>query len=428
MTAQRGDAEPADVTAPPAPAGTTAARRGNASVFWRYWTASTVSQVGDAVTTVALPLLAVGVLHASAFEVSLLPAAQYAAWIAIGLPAGVIVQRLPLRGTQVVMDLIRAAAIVSVPVAYALGVLHLAQLVVVALIVGLATVVFDVGNSTFLPAIVSKDELTVRNSLTSASTSATQLGGPSIGGVLVQFCGSALSLLLDAVSYVVSALLLWSLPRPACTTAPAKRESTLALIKEGWRFIAHHAVIRPCVAAATLVNFILGGLMALTPVFLVRTLHAPASLVGLLIATEGLGSLFGAALTTRMANRLGSARTLLYVTAAGPVFVLFLPLAQGGWGLLLFAVGNLGFGAAAVVMSILTRTHRQTVTSMELLPRVMATVRFVSWGAIPVGALTAGAMATALGNRGAMWTMFAFAFLAPLALWSSRVRKMRDLI
>ncbi|MFK8845169.1 MFS transporter [Streptomyces sp. Ac-502] len=326
------------------------------------------------------------------------------------------------------MDLVRAAAIVSVPVAYALGVLHLAQLVVVALIVGLATVVFDVGNSTFLPAIVSKGELTVRNSLTSASTSATQLGGPSIGGVLVQFCGSALSLLLDAVSYVVSALLLWSLPRPACTTAPVKRESTLELIKEGWHFIAHHAVIRPCVAAATLVNFILGGLMALTPIFLVRTLHAPASLVGLLIATEGLGSLFGAALTTRMANRLGSARTLLYVTAAGPVFVLFLPLAQGGWGLLLFAAGNLGFGAAAVVMSILTRTHRQTVTSMELLPRVMATVRFVSWGAIPVGALTAGAMATALGNRGAMWTMFAFAFLAPLALWSSRVRKMRDLI
>ncbi|MFK8845170.1 hypothetical protein [Streptomyces sp. Ac-502] len=94
MTAQREDAEPADVTAPPAPAGTAAASRGNASVFWRYWTASTVSQVGDAVTTVALPLLAVSVLHASAFEVSLLPAAQYAAWIAIGLPAGVIVQRL----------------------------------------------------------------------------------------------------------------------------------------------------------------------------------------------------------------------------------------------------------------------------------------------------------------------------------------------
>lgn len=404
-----------------------APRRRGLSVFWRYWTASTVSQAGDAVTTVALPLLAVGALQASAFEVSLLPAAQYAAWIAIGLPAGVIVQRLPLRGTQVVMDLLRAAAIVSVPVAYALGVLHLAQLVVVALVIGLATVVFDVGNSTFLPTIVSKDELTARNSLSSASTSATQLGGPSLGGVLVQFCGAALSLVVDAVSYLVSALLLWSLPRAAPPEAPAERESTVALIKEGWRFVAHHTVIRPCAAAATLTNFILGGLMALTPVFLVRTLHAPASLVGLLIAAEGLGSLVGATLTTRLANRLGSARTLVCGTFAGAAFALLMPLAQTGWGLLLFALGSMGFGAAAVIMSILTRTHRQTVTPIELLPRVMATVRFISWGAIPVGALVAGAAATALGNRGAVWVMCALAFLAPLALWSSPIRRMRDL-
>jgi MFS family permease len=180
---------PQDIRSDP-PAGD---RPQSASAFWRYWTASTISRVGDAITTVALPLVAVGVLHASSLEVSFLTAAQYAACLAIGLPAGVIVQRLPLRGTQVAMDLLRAAAVVSVPVAAALHMLHPAHLVLVALVIGLATVVFDVGNSTFLPSIVSKEQLTARNSLTSASVSATQLGGPSLGGVLVQFLGGAAS-------------------------------------------------------------------------------------------------------------------------------------------------------------------------------------------------------------------------------------------
>jgi MFS family permease len=399
-----------------------------ASLFWRFWTATTISGVGDAVTTVALPLLAVSVLHASSFEVSLLPAAQYAAWIAIGLPAGVIVQRLPLRGTQVAMDVIRAVAVLSVPVAALLGVLHLAQLVVVALVVGLATVVFDVGNSTFLPSIVSKEELTARNSLASGSAAATQMGGPAVGGVLVQLCGAAVSLVFDAVSYLVSAVLLRSLPRPAAPTSlQAKRESTLALIKEGWHFAVRHKVIRLCAAAATLVNFTLGALMALIPVFLVRTLDAPASLVGVLIATEGLGSFIGAAVTTTLANRFGSARTILYSTLAGACAALLMPLAGSGWSLLLFALGNMGVGAAAVVLSVLARTHRQTVTPPELLPRVMATVRFVSWGAVPVGALTAGVAGTLLGSRGALWLIVAVGFLTPLAMWTSSIRGRRDL-
>ncbi|MFC5215367.1 MFS transporter [Streptomyces coerulescens] len=402
-------------------------RRNSASAFWRYWTASTISSVGDAITTVALPLVAVTVLHASSLQVSFLTAAQYAAWIVIGLPAGVIVQRLPLRGTQVAMDLVRAVAVLSVPVAAAFDVLHLAQLVLVALVIGLATVVFDVGNSTFLPSIVSKDELTARNSLTSASVSATQLGGPSLGGVLVQLFGGAASLLFDAVSYLTSAVLLRSLPRPAPAKQPERGESTLDLIKEGWRYVARHPAIRPCVAAATLVNFTCGAFMALLPVFLVRTLDAPVALVGVLIATEGLGSLIGAALTPRLAERLGSARTLLVTTLFGASVALLMPLSTSGWGLLLFALGNIGFGASVVVLSILTRTHRQTVTPPDLLPRVMATVRFVSWGAVPFGALTAGAVATAAGNRGSLWLICALAFLAPVAVWTSPIRRMRDL-
>ncbi|CAL2070332.1 MFS transporter [Streptomyces sp. TR1341] len=400
---------------------------GKAGMFWRYWTASTASGVGDAVTTVALPLVAIETLHAGAFEVSLLPAARFVAWLAIGLPAGVIVQRLPLRGTQIAMDLIRAAAMAWVPLAAALGILRLWQLVLVTLVIGLAGVVFDVGNSTFLPSIVSKEELTARNSLLSGSSAATQLGAPSLGGVLVQFCGAATSLLVDAVSYVVSGVILWTVPRPKDKRAPAAAGSPWAQISEGWRYVTRHPVIRPCVTAATLVNFVCGTLIALTPLYLVRTLGTPVGLVGVVMATDGLGSLLGAALTPRLAARLGSARAIRWATPVGAVALVLLPLSSGGWGLLLFGLGNTVFTMGVVVLSILTRTHRQSVTPPELLPRVMATVRFVSWGAVPVGSLLAGTAAAGLGTRDALWLVGAVSLLAPLALWAGPVRRMRVL-
>ncbi|WP_328464454.1 MFS transporter [Streptomyces sp. NBC_00448] len=423
--------------------------RGRAAVFWRYWTASTVSGAGDAVTSVALPLIAVGALGAEGFEVSLVTAAEFAAWILIGLPAGVLVQRLPLRGTQVAMDLVRAAAIASVPVAAAIGALRLAQLVVVALLVGLASVVFDVGNATFLPSVVPKEELTSRNSLTSGTQAVNQLAGPSLGGMLVQFAGAAATLVVDAVSYLASAALLRTLPRAegrprvaapgtGAASGPAGARSdggsgagagagTFALIREGWRYVVRHRVVAPCVAMATSVNFVCGGLTALIPVFLVRTLGAPAVAVGALMAAEGVGSLIGAAVTPRLAAAVGSARALLFAGGAGACAALLMPLAGGGAGLLLFALGNAGFGAGVVVLSILTRTHRQTTTPPDLLPRVMATVRFVSWGAIPFGALTAGAVSALWGNRGALWLVCGLAFVSPVILLAGPLRRTRRL-
>lgn len=151
-------------------------------------------------------------MHVSAIQVGLITAAAYVAWLLLGLPADILVQRLPLRGLQVTMDLLRAAAVASVPLAAAFGVLGLAQLIVVALLVGLANVLFDVGSSTFLPSLVAMEQLTSRNSLISGSVAATELAGPSSGGVLVELVGGAAAMLLDAVSYLASAALLRSLP------------------------------------------------------------------------------------------------------------------------------------------------------------------------------------------------------------------------
>ncbi|RAG81101.1 MFS transporter [Streptacidiphilus pinicola] len=408
---------------------TTAERppRRRVGAFWRYWTASTVSGVGDAVTAVALPLVAVLTLHASALQVSLITAASYVAWLLIGLPAGVLVHRLPLRGTQVAMDLLRAVAVASVPLSAALGALGLPQLIVVALVVGLASVVFDVGNSTFLPSIVSKDELTSRNSLTSGTRAATQLGGPSVGGVLVQLLGAAASIVVDAVSYLASAAVLSTLPRVEHPASGDARRGMGEMIREGWRYVTRHPVIGPCAADATAVNFVCGGLMALTPVFLVRTLGAPPALVGLLIATEGLGALVGAALTPRIVSLLGNARALRWAAFGAPLFVALMAASGHSALLVVFAVGNAGFAGSVVVTSIVTRTYRQTATPPELLPRVMATVRFVSWGAIPFGALAAGGAATLWGTRTAFALMGVLAAVSPAILWAGPIRRMREL-
>jgi MFS family permease len=397
-----------------------------ASVFWRYWSASAISDTGSAVTAVALPLVAVLTLHASAGQVSLIAAAEYVAWIVIGLPAGVITQRLPLRGTQVAADLARAVAIGSIPAAWWIGQLTVVHLVLSALVVSFANVLFDVSNSTFLPAVVSKADLTARNSLMSGTQAATQLGGPSVGGLLVQLVGAVPTLLMDAVSYLVSAVLLRSLPSPA-VERPRPGVSTAEMISEGWRFVTRHPVMRPCMETATIVNFVLGGLLALAPVYLVRELHGAPVLVGLLLATEGAGTLIGAALTPRMSRAQGSARAVISGSLLLAVMALLVPSGDGWLGMVCFGVGYAGMACGAVVVSVCARTHRQVASPPDLLSRVMATVRFISWGAIPVGSLVAGGLASLLGVRPAMWIVCLLASLAPLVLLVSSVRRLREL-
>ncbi|GAA3779949.1 MFS transporter [Micromonospora maritima] len=397
-----------------------------AGVFWRWWAAGTTSYLGSAVGAVALPLTALTVLDASAFEMGLVAAASFAAWLVIGLPAGVIVQRLPLRGAQVGADLARAVAVASVPLAWWWDRLTVAQLVVVALVVGFANVLFDVANATFLPAVVPREQLHARNSLTSATHAATQLGGPSLGGVAVQALGAVPAVLVDAVSYLVSAALLASLPARRADV-PDRWPPLRAMIGEGWRYVTRHPVMGPTMWTATAVNFVCGAQLAIYPLYLVRELHAPAALVGLLLAVEGVGSLVGAALTPWITRRWGTARSLVAACLVSVGGAALVPVGVGWPAYAAFAVGNVLFAGGVVVLSVTTRTYRQTASPPDLLSRVMATVRFVSWGAIPVGGLLAGALAGTAGARATLFCFAAATMLAPLALLLSPVRRLRDL-
>ncbi|MEE6259083.1 MFS transporter [Plantactinospora sonchi] len=404
---------------------TTDGARG-ASVFWRWWTAGTTSGLGSAVGAVALPLTALTVLHASAFEMGLIAAASYVAWIVIGLPAGAIVQRLPMRRVQVVADLARAAAVVSIPLTWWSGHLTVAQLVVTALVISVADVLFDVANSTFLASIVSPDQLQARNSLTSGTHATTQLGGPSVGGLAVQVIGAVPTLLVDAASYLVSALLLRTLPERR-SKVPDRWPPVRAMIREGWRFVVRHPVMGPCMWAATAANTVCGAQHALYALYLVRELHLTPGVAGVLLAADGVGTLVGATLTNRITNRLGTARALIVAGFVAVVGAVVVPLGTGWPALLAFAVGNVVFSIGVVVLSVVTRTYRQIASPPELLPRVMATVRFVSWGAIPIGGLLAGILASVLSGRTTLLIFVGAAVCIPLVLLASPVRRLRDL-
>ncbi|MER5709198.1 MFS transporter [Streptomyces sp. NPDC002122] len=395
-------------------------------VFWRFWAAATISGAGTAVTALALPLVALTVLDATAFEVALLAAAGQVSWLLLSLPAGVLAQRVPLRRLQVTLDLVRFAALGSLPLAWWIGTLTYPHLVFAALVTGSATVLFDIGNSTFLPAVVPARQLAARNSVMSGTHAVTDTGGPSLGGVLIGATGPVGALVVDAASYLASAVLLRTLPesRPA----PRTGESALRLMREGWRYVTKHPVMRPCMIWATAANFLNAALVALTPLYLVREAGLDSVQLGLVLAMDGVGALAGAAVAVRVTTRLGTARGVIVADLAGGALLLLAPLTTSAGDAYWFALGNAGFAFGTVIGSISTRTYRQTQSPPELLSRVMATVRFVSWGAMPLGALTAGLLATHVGAHAALWTVCAAAFLPPLYLFSTAVGRHRDLI
>lgn len=411
---------------------------GAARSFWTYWGASASSNLGSAVGAIALPLTALTVLDASPFQMGLIAAAGYAAWLVIGLPAGALVARLPLRGTQVAMDLARALAVASVPIAWWSGHLSIVQLVVVALVTSFANVMFDVANSTFLPTVVPREQLHERNSLMSATYATTQLGGPSIGGLAIAVLGAVPTLLVDAVSYVVSAVLLRSLPsRPPAASSSGTgsgsgsgsddRPPMRQMIGEGWRYVTRHPVMAPCMWSATAINFVCGAQLALFALYLVRDLDTPAAFVGFLLAAEGVGSLVGAALSPRVVRRLGSARACVASSVVSFIGGLIIPIGTGWVAWLCFAVGNVVFAGGVVIFSTATRTYRQQASPPEMLSRVMATVRFVSWGAIPVGGLVAGLVATWIGARWALVVFAVVGIVDVVIVLSSRISTLRDL-
>jgi len=396
------------------------------SGFRRLWFGQSVSEFGSQITILALPLAAVLVLHASTFQVGVLAGAGMAAFLLIGLPAGVWVDRMRRRRVMIVADVVRTITLASVPVAYGLGVLTLWQLYVVAFVTGLATVFFDVAYMSYLPGLVGRDFLVEANAKLQATVSMAQVSGPSASGFLIGLLSAPVAFVADAGSFVVSVLSLLAIrerePAPERSATPNLR----AEMAEGLAFVAKQPILRKIAGCTSTSNLFSSVVFALTVVFLVRQVHLGASAIGLLTSLGAAGGIVGAVSCGVLRRWIGSARLIwLSITVSGP-FALLIPLTFPGPGLLCFAVGMFMTSFGAVVYNVHQASFRQLLCPPRLLGRMNATIRFIVWGTIPLGALLGGALGTWLGNRNGLWVGAVGMTVAPIWVIASPLLGMRD--
>ncbi|GAA3123921.1 MFS transporter [Planomonospora alba] len=388
--------------------------------------ADAISQFGTQITLVALPMVALLTLDAGEFHLGLLTAAETAAFLILGLPAGVWADRLRRRPIMIWSDLLRGAALLSVPVAAALDALTLPQLYVVALLLGLGSLLFDVAHMSFLPALVGKEDLLRGNGALETLRGTAALSGPALGGWLVQVLTAPVTLLADAVSYLVSALLLGGV-RVAETPAPAAARRRLTEeVAEGVRYVAGHPVLRRLAAVGALVMLCNGIWAVAQPVFLLRTLGVGPGVYGLLVAGSVAGGLAGAVLAPRAAARFGAGRAMYGGAALAAVAVLLIPLAGEGWRLALYPLGCVLNGVGGAVFGVNQLSYRQRITPEHLLGRMNASMRFLMWGAAPLGGLLGGVLGERFGAHAALWAAAAGIAVAHLpVLLGSTVRRLR---
>ena len=376
--------------------------------FRKLWAGETVSLFGSEVTELALPLVAVLVLDADAGQMGLLAAARFAPFLLVTLPAGAWVDRRRRRPVLVASNLGRALLVGLVPLLAGLGLLGMGHLYGIAFAVGVLTVLFDVAYQSYLPSLVDRDQLVEGNSKLQASASAARVGGPGLGGLLVQLIGAPRTLLVDAASYLVSAASLLAIrgrePAPATNAGGVSGVGFRQEVAEGLRVTYRNPVLRAMAGLAATYNFFSQVIEALLVLYATRELGLSAGLIGLIVASGSVGALVGAALTGRLERRLGVGPSLILAVVVECAALLLVPIASGpaplAAGLLGLAFAGNGFGLG--LSNVLAVSLRQAVTPDRLLGRMNASYRFLTYGAIPLGALLGGALGELLGLRTAV--------------------------
>ncbi|MFI7643868.1 MFS transporter [Nonomuraea sp. NPDC049400] len=395
--------------------------------FRLLWAGESVSALGSAITTVAVPFVAVTTLHASTGEVAMLTAASWVPWFLIGLPAGTWVDRWPRRRILLAADLVSAVVLAAIPVAAWTDVLTVPMLLAAVLIIGTSSMFFTLAFNGYLPHLVAPDDRMEGNARLQTSASAAQIAGPGLGGLLTEVAGAVGGLLIDAVTFIVSAACLLGLrTTPEPRAAAGERPSMVRQLSEGLGYFKYGEFMLPMLIVAAMINIGMLGVFSLRIVFLVRAEGVAPGTVGALISLASLGGLLGAALASRVVARFGSARTYVGVNVVTAPFMLLLPASGPGWQLALFTVGSFVVMAGGTMSGIVTATFRVNYIPAHLLGRVTAASRFVISGTVPLGAAAADVLATAFGIGAAMWVLAIFFAVTPLLMLATSMRSMRD--
>lgn len=424
----RSTARPEDPVPPP-----TATRSRPAGIlrqrdFRLFWLGQSTSRFGSAITTVALPLVAVWPLDASTLQIALLQAATWLPWLIIGLPAGVWVDRLPRRRLMVVCNLVSLVLLASVPMAAWLHALTIGHLLAVALLCGMTSVFFETAYQVYLPSLVSAEHLADGNAKLYGSEAAAQVAGPGAGGLIAQMLGATFGLVADSASFLVSLTCLLTIRhRESLRTVATVRRTLPREVAEGLRFLVRDPYLRTMAVFGAAANLALLGYQSILVVFLVRDVTAGPRTVGLVIALMSVGGILGALVATTVARRFGTAHGMLICHLATSPFALLIPLSRPGPRLALTVLGGIGVGTGVVAGNVIKDSFRQTYPPRHLLGRVITAMQLINYGTIPPGAVLSGLLGTALGLRPAIWIMTVAFVLSTGVLFTGPIRRHRDL-
>ncbi|MEO8846863.1 MAG: MFS transporter [Kofleriaceae bacterium] len=404
----------------------------------RLWSAQAISAFGSRITRTALPIIAVAALGESESIVALLAAVSLAPGAVLALFAGGFVDRGVKRRILVWADLARALVIVSLTIAWAFGVLSIVHVCIVGATVGAASALFQIADIAYLPALVTRSELVDGNSKLQTTEAFAEISGPASAGVLIAALGAPIAVVIDAVSYLWSALMLGRIktveppasPDGASLSMSASMWQTTKDLKIGMRAVFRNALVRPLVIASIIWTASYGFFVALYTMFCLRTLGLSQTVFGLIIAVGGVGSIIGALGARPLARRLGVGPTIFLASIFVSLAQLCVPLASGSFVaiVVLLCIQQLVGDGFSVVFTIHAVTLRQTVLRREVLGRANAAITACVTGVVPFAAIAAGVIAELTSIRFAFWIGMAMPLCVPFVLWPLRRLPSTDLM
>jgi MFS family permease len=397
--------------------------------FVKLWAGHTISRFGSEISQLAIPLTAALVLNASAVQMGLLGAFEFAPFLLLSLFAGVWVDRLPRRPILIVADIGRAVLLGSIPVAAFLGVLRIEQLYLVGILTGALTVFFDVADQSYLPVLIHREHLVEGNSKLEMSRSVAQITGPGVAGALVQLFSAPLAVVVDAASFVASVIFLLFIhtAEPPPVRHTDEPTSIWAELREGLAVVLGNPLLRPIAGCTGTTNLFTNAMAAVYVLYVTRQLGIGPALLGLILAAGGPGALLGAFVAGKVANRFGLGATIIGSSLIGGLANLLVPLATGPSVVLvgMLMLSQFVGGIMGPVYNVNQVSLRQAITPDRLQGRMNASVRFLVWGTIPIGALLGGALGEAFGLWPTLMAMSTCSVLATFWVAFSPVRALR---
>lgn len=395
--------------------------------FMRLWAGDTASQLGAALGTFAIPYLAVTALNASEFQMGLLGTLTTLGFLIIGLPSGALIDRRDKRSVMITADFGRFLLLATLPVAWWLEVLTFAQVAIVATLVGMLQVFFDVSYQSYLPSLVHRDQVVEGNSKLQASQSVSQAVGPAFGGFLIKIAGAAWSIAINAIGYLISAVCLLKINHRETPPARTDRRPLASEIREGLAFVVRHPLLRRLIACTGISNLFNSVSNVLMVLYMVQMLHLSPVTIGVIEAAMAVGGLCGALITTRLADRIGEGPTIIVTATPFAVIAFAWPLSSVLPAVPTLLVASFVTGVSVVAYNIATVSFRQRLCPPKLLGRMNASARFLVWGGMPIGSFIGGVLGHQFGVLPTFYVAAVGVSLSLLPIYLSPLWRIRKL-